>query len=121
RDAEHWTLEQVRAYRTEELEKLLLEWRHHVPHYKDSFAEFSDDDRREIAQTQDLSRLPLLEKSVRRNNSERFLNEGRKTALVGYTSGSTGSPMVTHSDAETIQRGFAFMAKHKEWAGVSQE
>ncbi|MDH7446572.1 phenylacetate--CoA ligase family protein [Aquimarina sp. 2201CG14-23] len=55
-----------------------------------------------------LKRMPILKKIERRTEFERILNKSRETAMVGHTSGTSGTPMIDHVDLASINISFAF-------------
>lgn len=74
-----------------------------VPFYRDWFAR-QNLDIRDIRNAEDLSQLPLLQKSMVRENPEQFRSQSRagQTAIRFTTSGSTGSPLVFYHDRHSL-------------------
>ena len=69
-----------------------------------------------------LSRLPLLEKTDRRNFSKEILskNPKRKLIEIGYTSGTSGTPTENYLDQESIDRSFALWSRFHETIGIKK-
>ncbi len=69
-----------------------------------------------------LAEVPLLEKSRVRGHEVDFYDErfadGR--TITGFTSGTTGSPMRTRETQISLSRRFAFVARLRTWAGLSE-
>ncbi|MEP3836581.1 MAG: hypothetical protein ABJM36_02985 [Algibacter sp.] len=65
-----------------------------------------------------LAKMPILEKTDRKNKVEALLNNKRETAMVGHTSGTSGSPTVDYIDRESINSSFAFWKRFHHTIGV---
>ncbi|MDV3503096.1 hypothetical protein [Marinobacter sp. M-5] len=64
--------------------------------------------------------LPVLEKHELRRAPEQFFNRNVKKWLVSATSGTSGSPMKVEHCKSSMQRRFALLKQHLEFAGVSK-
>lgn len=65
-----------------------------------------------------LNKMPILEKTDRKNNVETLLNNKRETAMVGHTSGTSGSPTLDYIDIESINASFAFWKRFHHTIGI---
>ncbi|SFD07636.1 phenylacetate--CoA ligase family protein [Algibacter pectinivorans] len=65
-----------------------------------------------------LTKIPILEKNDRKNNVESLLNNKRETAMVGHTSGTSGSPTLDYIDIESINASFAFWKRFHHTIGI---
>ena len=75
----------------------------YVPYYRRLFAAsgFNPADFRDLSQ---LRRLPLLDKSAIKARPADFRSERQGLTFRGYTSGTTGSPLVVYRDLDGIVR-----------------
>lgn len=120
---ERYTAEQWRLYTEDKLRELLVSAFEHVPHYQQTWktagitlAELSR------FRPEDITRLPLLEKSVARETPHALLLNGRPTKqhLVFHTSGSTGTPVASYWLPSEMQRSLALRETRScGFAGVS--
>jgi phenylacetate-CoA ligase len=89
----------------------------HVPYYRRLFLatglRIAD-----FAGPADLSRLPLLDKSVVKARPADFRSERRGLTFRGHTSGTTGSPLIVHRDLDGIVREHAMIWRQRRWLGV---
>ncbi|NER15576.1 phenylacetate--CoA ligase family protein [Spongiivirga citrea] len=67
-----------------------------------------------------LDKMPILEKKHRKENVLDLSNESRKTAMVHYTSGTSGTPTVDYIDTDSINRSFAFWKRFHHVIGIDR-
>jgi len=74
----------------------------------------------DIANIQDLKKLPIIRKSDLQTDPERFLSSAfsRRSLKRINTSGTTGTPLSFSLDSEALQKNYAFYARALSWAGV---
>jgi phenylacetate-CoA ligase len=65
-----------------------------------------------------LRRLPLLDKSAVKARPTDFRSERPGLTFRGYTSGTTGSPLVVYRDLDGIVREHAMIWRQRHWFGV---
>ena len=110
---ETWTRNQIEAY---QLERLNAVWEHarvHVPYYRRLASALSLPPRfASLAEYQNL--MPVLPKSVLRNDQHSFISERKSRGSWRRTSGSTGKPMELYGDNSThraiLQAKYRFLA-----------
>ena len=91
----------VQEYQAKELQRLLHFVVNHSPFYKEFYKNI---DIRQIQTSDDLKKLPILEKEIVRNHIEEMYTISEKEAVVSHTSGTTGTPMKFLHTYEGIQR-----------------
>jgi phenylacetate-CoA ligase len=74
----------------------------------------------DIKEVSDLKRLPYLEKDDIRNNLQEISPTHRKDLKLAlkHTSGTTGTGMHFYWDSSAIMKEYAFVTRHRRWAGV---
>ena len=74
----------------------------------------------DIKEVSDLKRLPYLEKDDIRNNLQEISPTHRKDLKLElkHTSGTTGTGLHFYWDSSAIMKEYAFVARHRRWAGV---
>ncbi|WP_299216939.1 hypothetical protein [uncultured Aquimarina sp.] len=68
-----------------------------------------------------LKQMPVLSKNERRENVDLIVNKNRKTALVGHTSGTSGTPMIDYIDKESINISFAIWKRFHRVIGINDK
>lgn len=106
------------SWRDNLLEKVLSHAVRHVPFYRDlDLAHLLAVSRPADA----LSAFPIINKSVVREQSARFMAVNAKRPLFkGSTSGTTGTPLLLRQDLAAINRENAFIWRQLEWAGLKK-
>jgi phenylacetate-coenzyme A ligase PaaK-like adenylate-forming protein len=91
---------QFRELQTTEFRKLLKEAMQNVPYYRDIFSKYSG--KIDDIDLDSIREIPLLEKSLLRKDTERFINKSRLNYGYdeGHTSGTSGFPLVWPYDLE---------------------
>ncbi|GAA4282089.1 phenylacetate--CoA ligase family protein [Gaetbulibacter aestuarii] len=116
-------LEVIKKYQKEQLKNLLLECYCYSKWYKTKFDEagVSKGDI-ELNPFSVLERLPLLQKSERKEFVDEIMNQNkdRKTEAIGFTSGTSGSPTKDYLDAESIHRSFALWKRFHTTIGIKE-
>jgi phenylacetate-CoA ligase len=113
-----WSPAQISVYQEQRLSELLLVAATSVPFYREFFQREHIDVRatppREV-----LARIPVLRKSVVRQNPEQFLNGSvpRWRLTKAYTSGTTGTPLICYRDLYSITFEHAMIWRQWRWAG----
>ncbi|MFW5708795.1 MAG: phenylacetate--CoA ligase family protein [Chloroflexota bacterium] len=119
RQTENWSLPALQSYQLRRLKALLHTAYTRTPFYRqlyDSHGVTPDD----IQSLDDLSRLPIITKSMIRENIDAMLPDGtnRENLVFLTTSGSTGQPVGVFQDAGTVdQVELAFIHRQWAWAG----
>lgn len=65
-----------------------------------------------------LKKMPILEKSERTNHVDLIVNTSRKTAVIGHTSGTTGTPTIDYIDVKSINISFAIWKRFHQTLGI---
>lgn len=68
-----------------------------------------------------LKRMPILKKAERKNEVNLIVNKKRETAMVGHTSGTSGSPTIDYIDVESINVSFAIWKRFHHTIGISSK
>ncbi len=85
-----------------------------------SFYEKNEVDIHQIYSLDDLEKLPILEKRYIKENPSSFLSTKRHiTKTKGYTSGSTGSPLMVYRDFKSILKENSYVWWYRQRAGLS--
>ena len=118
---EHWTPEQWRGWREEEIARLLHRAATKVPYYRNQWAERRR--RGDRAPWDVLTNWPLLEKDALRENPIAFVANDRSPFRMfhDHTSGTSGKSLDIWLSRETVQGWYAlFEARCRNWNGVSR-
>jgi phenylacetate-CoA ligase len=118
REAETWNSQEILNHQKKTLKSLIHESVRYTDFYKEHFKSYSEQKLSEICDELAIRELPILLKSVRKMSPEKFINRARRIAATTYTSGTTGSPMVSYYDKESSQRSLALVNRQREWVGV---
>ncbi len=116
-------LDTIKQYQKSELEKLLLDAYKHTEWYHKIMVDLDiTPDLIKANPYTVLSKMPILEKQDRKNNTEAIVNTDpkRTTVGVGHTSGTTGSPTITYIDLETVNRSFALWKRFHNKIGLKR-
>jgi phenylacetate-CoA ligase len=92
------TLPELQRHQNKKLRAMVKHCADNVPYYHDLF-KASNLDPSDIRTPDDLSKLPVLTKSILRANPvERFMARGVKKTqcIIGYTSGTSGQPLTLY-------------------------
>jgi phenylacetate-CoA ligase len=108
--------EEVQEYRRERLRELLTHVAETVPYYRRIFAQKGIDPRK-LAESGDLSPLPIVDKAILRARYDEFQSEDRSLRTAVWTSsGSTGEPFSFRIDRASIAANtFASLARGRRW------
>jgi len=114
-----WTTEQYRSYQLIKLREILKIAFNNVPYYRDLQKELRCEPE-DFKKPEDISFLPILEKSQVRGQEHLFLNEtiDLKNCLAGGTGGTTGTPLKLYDIREGFSRRWAFVIRLRHWAGL---
>jgi phenylacetate-CoA ligase len=117
--ADAFSKNELESYQDERLAKLIRHVYEKVPYYRTVMRErrLVPDDIRSAA---DLPKLPILTKSIVRQDPLQLLADGSTIGKLkaSPTSGTTGSPFVVYWDRETDVLWNALIWRHRRWAGV---
>ena len=72
----------------------------------------------EYTDIDDLSMFPIISKSNLRANTELFENTNRRTIYVSKTGGTTGAPMITPWDSDSLQYSIAIQDHYFQTVGI---
>jgi phenylacetate-CoA ligase len=119
-ESQWWDEERFREFQNAALRAHLRLAADQVPYYRNLFRSEGIDPA-DIRTTEDLTRLPLLEKDVVRKQPAAFLRGGRPLPSWNrlFTSGTTGSPLALYSSRESFTRVWSFVFRLRTWAGLS--
>ncbi|WP_109300645.1 phenylacetate--CoA ligase family protein [Aquimarina sp. AU474] len=65
-----------------------------------------------------LQKMPILKKTDRKTKVDLIVNKKRETAMVGHTSGTSGSPTIDYLDLDSINVSFAIWKRFHHAIGV---
>lgn len=89
-----------------------------IPYYQAMFSEYGFKPG-DITRSEDLRKLPVLDKQTLREKSHLFRPKQRTTPfIVQHTSGSTGTPLAIGLNEYTYKLAMALLVKHEEAHGV---
>jgi phenylacetate-CoA ligase len=115
--SQYWPLERLEALRVARLKALLTHAGTHVPYYRDLFSGLGFDPASLIS-TADLQRLPFLDKTAIRANTE-ALKSDRAVGLARFnTGGSSGEPLIFFIGNERVSHDVAAKWRATRWWGV---
>jgi phenylacetate-CoA ligase len=117
--SEHWDHEQFREYQIQNLRQLLKMAFTQVPYYRELQKNLHCQPE-DFKSPEDISLLPILEKSQVRGKEHLFVNESYdlKKCQKGFTSGTTGTPLNFYFTPEAFARHWAFIGRLRHWAGL---
>ncbi len=120
--SEHWSKEEMRAYRDGKLQRLIAHCYENVPYYKDVM------DREklrpgDIRSAADLAKLPLLTKeTVRKHRDELMASNIQQMAVTwSKTGGTTGEPMRICRNVESGAWSSMCYERGLGWGGLGLE
>jgi phenylacetate-CoA ligase len=119
-DRSCWTRKQLEDYQSEKLCKIVTIAANNVPYYRNLFKELGLSPH-DIRTVEDLKKLPILEKSLFRENPLLFVNEklNHRDLLNETTSGTTGTPVKVFKSLRTQQVNYAyFEGRSRRLAGM---
>jgi phenylacetate-CoA ligase len=113
------SLEDMRGYQNAKLRQLVAHAYYHVPFYRETM------DARglkptDIRSTNDLQKLPIINKSVVRENLHLGMlsnNHDKRHLLTVTTSGSTGEPFTIYAEKKQLEMRWAATLRSTEWTG----
>lgn len=115
-------LSNVLQYQKKELTQLLLEIFEHSDWYRVKMEQLNittESIRKDPFKV--LVQMPILEKIDRKKNVLSLSNKNRKTAMVHYTSGTSGTPTVDYIDKESINKSFALWKRFHKVIGITKK
>jgi phenylacetate-CoA ligase len=120
--SEHWSREQMQAYRDGKLRKLIAHCYENVRYYRDVM----DRERirpNDISSAADLAKLPLLTKEIIRTYQSDLMASNFKQMAVSWskTGGTTGDPMQICKNAECSAWASMCYERGLNWAGLSPD
>jgi len=118
-ESQYWSSEQYNDYQVKELQRLLKLSFENVPYYRDiqnSLGCVPEDFKSPC----DINKLPILEKSVVRENYDLLINKNieLKRCSSFRTSGTTGMAIQTWETQDSVSYRSAFMSRLRTWTGM---
>jgi phenylacetate-CoA ligase len=112
-----WNDKLLREFQFSKLCQLLKHAQAHVPYYRKLFSEtgFKPENIRSIS---DLTQIPLLDKSIIRNNSEEIKSEIARDLDRFNTGGSSGEPLIFYIGKKRVSHDVAAKWRATRWWGV---
>jgi phenylacetate-CoA ligase len=112
-----WDQNHLQEFQLSRLHRLLTHAEVHVPYYRDLFAEsgFKAEDMRSLA---DLARLPFLDKSRIRANTEALKSENAQGLHRFNTGGSSGESLIFYIGKERVTHDVAAKWRATRWWDV---
>jgi len=114
-----FSAEEFRNLQTIELRKLIVEAVESTTYYKRVLGKYMSD--LENLTLDNINDIPILEKSVLREQLSDFINSSKTGVGCGevHTSGTSGTPLTLPYDLESSRRNRAFRERQCRWGGVS--
>ena len=113
RESQWWDTAAIRTWQVAQLRKLLVHASESVPYYQALFRHHGFDPAR-FESLEQLEALPVLTRDTVRTRAQDLLSRRYtpRQLLEGHTSGTTGTPLTVHYDADVVE---AFKATGKGW------
>jgi phenylacetate-CoA ligase len=111
----------IRGMQEARLRALIKHAYRHVSYYRDRFDRLGIDPN-EIRHLEDLPRLPVLTKTIIRNNLHFDLlsdAHDKLQMLPMTTSGAAGEPLTTYADKTQLEMRWATAERNREWTGYT--
>lgn len=116
-ETEKYSSEEIKEYQNEKLRKTITLAYNNIPFYHNVFKERGLTPR-DIQTTEDLQKLPIIDKQIVQKDFDSFRNKKHKGLVFkGHTSGTTGSPGVFLRDLNSINLEQAAFWRQYRWAG----
>ena len=120
--SEHWSREQMEAYRDDKLRKLIAHCYENVRYYRDVM----DREKvkpKDIASAADLIKLPVLTKEIVRKYKSELLSSNIAQMSVSWskTGGTTGEPMQICKNREGVAWANMCYERGIRWGGLGHE
>lgn len=121
-----YDLKEIEEYQLQKLKKLALEVLSFTPFYQPLISKDKDvlsKIRSANTTAEVLELFPMITKKELVNNPEDLINKNsvRKVVEVAKTSGTTGTPVTTYYDAESIGAAFAMWKRFHNWIGLPEK
>jgi phenylacetate-CoA ligase len=116
-ESQWWTKEQLATLQLTRLQRMLQHAQIHVPYYKKLFVEsgFKAEDIRTLA---DLARIPLLDKSKIRADTDALRADDAVDLARFNTGGSSGEPLIFYIGKKRVSHDVAAKWRATRWWGV---
>lgn len=120
--SEQWDEEQIRAYQLERLRSICQLAHDKSPYYQRTF-KLAGFDPGDLKKPEDISRLPLIDKQVIREQEAEMLTRPTESGGVDYvsTGGSSGQPLGFHIGADRSATEYAYLMASWQRAGYRPE
>jgi phenylacetate-coenzyme A ligase PaaK-like adenylate-forming protein len=109
--------EQLKLLQIDRLKQFLTDVNQHVPYYRDLFKTMGFDPQH-VNLINDLTALPLTDKSTIRNNLEQLKADNAKDLARFNTGGSSGEPLIFFIGKERVSHDVAAKWRATRWWGV---
>lgn len=113
-DFDTWSLERKLEYQRQELVKFIKHAVNHSKFYRELYKNIDIDS---IKTTDDLMRLPIVDKEMLRANIDNVVTIPRKGAVEGHTGGTTGKSLVVLFTPDDMMKRMAFLDHFKARVG----
>jgi phenylacetate-CoA ligase len=112
-----WRGEKLEAYRLEKLRWFLGHVQTHVPYYRKAFVQ-ADFDANRLSSLADLARIPLLTKSIIRENFDALTSDAAGSLKRYNTGGSSGEPLIFLMGKDRVTHDVAAKWRATRWWDV---
>jgi phenylacetate-CoA ligase len=116
--SQYWPAQRLRALQLERLRRLLLRAQQKVPYYRELFAAQGFDVARDLRSLDDLRRLPLLDKALIRQHTDRLKADDAVGLARFNTGGSSGEPLIFYIGKERVSHDVAAKWRATRWWNV---
>ncbi|CAB1276763.1 phenylacetate--CoA ligase family protein [Candidatus Nitrosacidococcus tergens] len=116
-ETQWWSMDRLVEFQSMRLQNLIQYAFTHIPYYQ-KIAKESRIKSQDIRSANDLAKLPLLTKSIIRNNSN-ALKADNTTKLIRFnTGGSSGEPLIFYMGKERVSHDVAAKWRATRWWGM---
>ena len=112
-----WDQIRLQELQLSRLRQLLTQAEAHVPYYRNLFAKIGFE-AKDVRSLTDLQRLPLLDKSKIRSNTEALKSENARNLHRFNTGGSSGEPLIFYIGKERVTHDVAAKWRATRWWDV---
>lgn len=118
--SQSWEEGRFRNYQIDRLQETLRIAFTQIPYYR-HLARSMGCAAEDFKVPEDITQLPILDKQTLRGNEVEFINQSiaLDQCSHGFTSGTTGTPINLYETQESFSFRWAFVARLRAWAGLS--
>jgi phenylacetate-CoA ligase len=113
-------ISELNTYCNQEVRKVIRSAAENVPYYRTLFERYGININ-DIRTSEDLQKIPLLEKETIRKDPLQFINHkySKQKLLTIHTTGTTGTPLIIYCTKQVRQNNFAFFDRYLNLVGIN--